>query len=264
MLSSTLPRRICACFLVLAVVAAGCKSSSEADQKVELPVFAASSLTEAFGDLEREFEALHPTVDVQVTFSGSQILRLQIEQGARADVFASANESHMQSLITGGLVEQAQVFGRNELVVIVPTDNPAGIDSFADLNEASRLVIGTDNVPVGIYTRQVFKQARAVYGEEFVDAVVDRVVSEESNVRLVRAKVELGEADAAVVYRTDALASDRIQIVPIPDALSAPANYTIGALSRAQSDVARAFVSYVLSSEGREVLARHGFMTEGQ
>lgn len=264
MLSSSLSRRVCVSLLVLVMGVAACKSNSDADQKVALSVFAASSLTEAFGELERGFEALHPTVDVQVTFSGSQILRLQIEQGAAAAVFASANESHMQSLIEGGLVEQAQVFGRNELVVIVPTDNPAGIDSFADLNEASRLVIGTDNVPVGIYTRQVFKQARAVYGENFVDAVLDRVVSQESNVRLVRAKVELGEADAAVVYRTDALASDRVQIVPIPDALDAPVNYTIGALSSAESDVAQAFVSYVLSRGGREVLARHGFTTEGE
>lgn len=255
-------------FLGLAIVLLGlasCKPRREASEKTELAVFAASSLTEAFGDLERGFEASHPDVDVQLTFAGSQVLRLQIEQGAAVDVFASANESHMQALVDHRLVEAPRVFARNELVVIVPTRNPAGIESFSDLTGASRLVIGTDNVPVGIYTRQALERARAELGDTFVTQVLGRVVSEESNVRLVRAKVELGEADAAIVYRTDAASSEQVRVVSIPDPLNVRASYPIGALTRAaHGPDAQAFVAYVLSPQGREVLARHGFVTEGE
>lgn len=246
----------------------GCASGREASEKTELAVFAASSLTEAFGELERGFEASHPDVDVRLTFAGSQVLRLQIEQGAAVDVFASANESHVQALVEQDLVGEPRVFARNELVVIVPTSNPAGIESFSDLAEASRLVIGTDNVPVGIYARQVLDRARGELGDAFVARVLGRVVSEESNVRLVRAKVELGEADAAIVYRTDAVSSEHVRVIPIPDGINVSARYPIGGSTRAaHGPEARAFVAYVVSPEGREILARHGFVigfaTEG-
>jgi len=201
-------------------------------------------------------------VDVQLTLAGSQVLRLQIEQGASADVFASANESHMQALVDAGDVLRSQTFARNELVVIVPTSNPAGIESFDQLIRGSRIVIGTDNVPVGVYTRQILDNARAQLGEGFVAAVRRRVVSEESNVRLVRAKVEMGEADAAVVYRTDAVSSERVRIVPIPEALDVRAAYPIGVLARSRhATEAAAFIDYVLSPPGRRVLGRHGFVT---
>jgi molybdate transport system substrate-binding protein len=255
-------------FLAILCVASagGCKSDrSEANSAKVLSVFAASSLTEAFHDLERGFETLHPGVDVKLTFAGSQVLRLQIEQGASADVFASANESHMRALIAARHVAGSQVFARNELVVIVPKNNPAGIDAFADLGKASRIVIGTANVPVGIYTRQVLDRAGRELGEAFIDAVKRHIVSEESNVRLVRAKVELGEADAAMIYRTDAAPSDRVRVVSIPSALNVRASYPIGSLTRApHASEATAFVTYVVSPAGREILARHGFLTDGE
>ncbi len=194
----------------------GCDSARDQPGRVALTVLAASSLTEAFQDLERDFEAAHPNVDVQLTFAGSQVLRLQIQQGAKVDVFASANESHMQALVATGHLAAPRVFAQNELVLIVPPSNPAGIHTFADLGTASRIVIGSSNVPVGIYTRQVFERAASALGDAFVARVRQQVVSEENNVRLVRAKVELGEADAAVVYRTDAAASDRVRVVSIP------------------------------------------------
>jgi molybdate transport system substrate-binding protein len=251
--------------ILLLASTSGCKSDRSEPERVELSVFAASSLTEAFQDLERGFEASHPNVDVRLTFAGSQVLRLQIEQGAWVDVVASADESHMQALLDAGHVARSRVFARNELVVIVPTSSPAGLEAFADLGKASRIVIGNDNVPIGIYTRQVLERAVGELGETFGDEVRRHIVSEESNVRLVRAKVEMGEVDAAVVYRTDAASSDRVRVVPIPSSLNVRASYPIGTLAHApHRREADQFVSYVLSSAGREALRRRGFVTEGK
>lgn len=257
----TAVRTLLALFALQSIATTGCKSERSEPTKVELAVFAASSLTEAFRGLERGFEARHPNVDVQLTFAGSQVLRLQIEQGASVDVFASANESHMQSLVASGQIAAPQIFAQNELVIIVPPSNPAGIHTFADLRKPSRIVIGTDNVPVGTYTHQVLDRAAIELGDEYLAKVERHIVSEESNVRLVRAKVEMGEADAAVVYRTDAAASDRVLMVPIPSTFNVRAAYPIGTSTRsAHQGEAQQFVTYVFSPSGREVLRRYGFV----
>lgn len=243
----------------------GCGSTEGAPGRIELAVFAASSLTESFQEIERAFEAAHPDVDVGLTFSGSQVLKLQIEQGAPADVFASAHEEHLATLVEGGLVAAGHTFAHNELVVIVPAANPAGLARFEDLPRATRLVIGTENVPVGLYTRQMLDRAGQQLGPGFVAQVRAHVVSEESNVRLARAKVELGEADAAIVYRTDAAASDRVRVIPIPEAYSVQAAYVIGTVTRSsQREQAGSFVAFVRSEVGQRLLERHGFSTEAQ
>ena len=226
-----------------------------------LQVFAASSLTESFDELERAFEAEVPGTDVSLSFAGSQVLRLQIEQGAEADVFASANPRHMQALVDAGHVEASQIFARNELVVIVPLDNPAEIESFSDLPRAERLVLGTEDVPVGSYARAALERAGDALGRQFEQQVRDAVVSEETNVRLVRAKVELGEADAAIVYRTDAAASDRVRMLEVPDAYDVTAEYPIGVVSGTrQPQLARRWIDFVLSERGQAILQRHGFV----
>lgn len=237
----------------------GCtRCGSEPDA---VQVFAASSLTESFEELERAFEAEHPGTDVSLSFAGSQVLRLQIEQGAEADVFVSANPRHMQALVDAGRVEASQIFARNELVVIVPLDNPAELESFSDLPRAERLVLGTEDVPVGSYARAALERAGDDLGSRFEQQVRDAVVSEETNVRLVRAKVELGEADAAIVYRTDAAASERVRAIEIPDAYQVKAEYPIGVVSGArQPELARRWIDFVLSERGQSILARHGFV----
>lgn len=250
--------RLGAAWLALASVA--CGSAGSAPERIPLSVFAASSLTESFQQLEEGFERAHPAVDVQLTFAGSQVLRLQLEQGATADVFASANPAHVEALAEAGLVSSSQTFARNELVVIVPPTNPAGIRSFAELPRASRIVIGTDTVPVGAYTRELLDRASARLGAEFTAAVESRVVSEEGNVRLVRAKVELGEADAAIVYRTDAAASDRVTVVEIPEPLGVRARYPIASITGSpRGPEAAAFIEHVRSEDGRRTLTQHGF-----
>lgn len=259
--------RVASLWLAAAVVSCtvGCESDSARGAKRELSVLAASSLTESFRELEQAFEAQHPNVDVRLTFAGSQVLRLQIEQGASADVFASANAEHMQAVIDAGRAAAGHVFAHNELVIIVPRNNPARIKDLADLTRASNIVIGTTNVPVGRYTQQMLERASNDLGPEFAAEVRRRVVSEESNVRLVRAKVELGEADAAIVYRTDAAASERLRMIPIRREHNVTASYPIARLTDApHPSEAERFVSYVLSSEGRGVLSRHGFVNDAQ
>ena len=234
----------------------------EAD-RATLAVYAASSLTEAFRELETVFEQAHPGTDVAVTLAGSQVLRIQIEQGAPADVFASADPEHLHALVDAGLVREGRVFANNELAVIVPSDNPAGIESFEDLLRARRLVLGTPDVPVGRYAREALAGADSLVRPGFEAAVLSNVVSEESNVRLARAKVELGEADAAIVYLTDAAGSDRVRTVPIPDPMNVHAEYLIGVVERAgRSPLADAWIDLVLSAAGRAVLERHGFVVE--
>lgn len=273
--------RSSAAILSIAVlVLTACLHGGDRD-RTELSVFAASSLTEAFGAIEAAYEAQHPEVDVRLTFAGSQVLRLQLEQGARADVFASANEEHMRQLQNGGLVPASHTFAHNELVVVVPRSNPAGIERFDQLDQARRIVVGSEFVPIGAYTRMVLDRAEAELGATFASAVRGHIVSEENNVRLVRAKVELGEADAAIVYRTDARASDRLGIVPIPRELGVSARYSIGAvtapafgargrgsLSQASggrasggqdSGEAERFIDFVRSAAGAEILRSHGF-----
>jgi molybdate transport system substrate-binding protein len=244
--------------VVLAAAAACCGGDVEPGT---LNVYAASSLTDAFGELEAMFEHAHPGVDVAVTFAGSQVLRLQIEQGAPADVFASANVEHMQALQDSGLVEESVVFAHNDLVIVVPPDNPAGIEEIGDLAHAERLVLGTANVPVGRYAREVLRRAAPSHEEGFEAIVMSRVVSEESNVRLARSKVELGEADASIVYRTDAGSSDRVRVVEIPRELNLIADYPIGIVDATEMrPAAEAWLQLVSSPEGRAVLERHGFI----
>ena len=250
-----------AAIISAAVLFTGCGSAEP--ERQPLRVFAASSLTDVFGAMAGAFEAANPDTDVVLAFAGSQVLRLQIEQGAPADVFASADPGHMESLVHDGLVTGQRVLAENELVVIVPQDNPAGIEAFADLARAERLVIGTPYVPVGAYAREALRRAGAAGGlPGFEAAVLGRVVSEESSVRLVRAKVEMGEADAAIVYRTDAVPG-RVQTVQVPPCANVRARYLIGVVAGAENAAGgERWAGFVASPEGRRILSRHGFLTD--
>jgi len=226
-----------------------------------LVVFAASSLTDVFDDLEQSFEAANAGVDVALSYGGSQVLKLKISEGAPGDVFASADDAHMRALVSAGVAQPGQTFAHNELVIVVPSDNPAHIAELKELPRAQRLVIGAASVPVGTYTRELFARAGSAYGASFEKDVLSRVVSEESNVRLVRAKVELGEADAAVVYRTDAAASAKVKQVSLPPELNVRASYPIAVLTQtAQPELARRWVSHVLSPVGKTALESRGFL----
>lgn len=242
-------------WLVVLCALGGCQR--EPDRQI-VEVFAAASLTDAFTALEAAFEAEHPRFDVRLTFAGSQVLRLQIERGAPADVFASANAAHVEALVKGGVARPGSAFATNGLVIITPAANPAGITTLRDLPRARRLVIGTPSVPVGDYTRRTLRRADAALGAGFAARVMARVVSEESNTRLVRAKVELGDADAAVVYATDARDSTRLHVVPIPTQLAPGVEYRAAPMVGAGPG-AEVWMNFVVSPTGRALLVEHGF-----
>lgn len=244
-------------FAIAALVLFGFAATARAEPN-ELTVFAAASLRESFEDLARTFEARSPGVKVRVNLAGSQELRTQIENGAQADVFASADQKHMAALLKAKLVTAPRVFARNTPVIIVPAGNPAKVGSFDQLPRARKLVIGVPEVPIGSYTLQILDKA----GADFQQKVLANVVSRELNVRQVMAKVTLGEADAGIVYRTDAIAAkDKVEIIEIPAKLNVIAEYPIAVLTKApQAAAARAFVDLLLSGDGQKRLAAAGFV----
>ncbi|MGE0786330.1 MAG: molybdate ABC transporter substrate-binding protein [Sandaracinaceae bacterium] len=242
-------------FALFLITLAAC----DADRSPTLTVLAASSLGDAFADLEAEYERAHPDVDVRVSLAGSHVLRLQIEEGAPADVFASADLAHADALFDQGLAERPVPFAHNRLVVIVPREGPS-IARFEELDRAQRLVLGDPEVPAGRYARELLDRAAARYGTAWRARVMSRLVSEESNVRLVRAKVELGEADAAIVYASDAAGSDRVRAIEVPADLDVRADYAIAVLRRAPAhDHAEELVELVRGPRGRAALVAHGF-----
>ena len=227
----------------------------------ELVVFAAASLREVFEPAAPIFEKQHPNSRVRFNFAGSQDLRVQIEQGAKPDVFASADWKHMKLLANRGMVVDPVVFARNLPVVVVPKNNPAQVRSFADLAKVTHLVVGAAEVPIGAYTDTIFTAAEKLYGKAFHERILARIRSRELNVRQVLTKVALGEADAGIVYRTDALTMPaKVQIIEIPSQINIVAAYPIAALQAApHPDLARAVVKLVLSNDGQQTLAAAGF-----
>lgn len=233
-----------------------------------LTVFAAASLTDAFNDAATQFKAANPQVNITFNFAGSQALRTQMEQGARADVFASANIEQMDLAVKNGVVNTgvAKNFAANKVTIIVPKDNPAKITTPADLQKPGiKLVIANKDVPVGNYTREILGKmsANPQFGAGFTDAVMKNVVSEENDVKQVVAKVQLGEADAGVVYTTDITpqVSGSVQQVVIPDNFNVIASYPIARTKEAQATaLADAFIAFILSADGQAVLKKYGFL----
>ena len=227
----------------------------------ELTVFAAASLREAFAELGKTFEREHPQTKVIFSLAGSQELRTQIEHGAPADVFASADWKHMQALVAAKLASGPRNFVRNEPVVVVPKGNPAGVKALADLPRAKRIVVGAPEVPIGTYALRILEAASRRYGAAFGRAVEAHIVSREPNVRQVLSKVALGEADAAIVYRTDARASKGgVEVISIPEDLNVVAEYPVAVVANAREpELAREFVDLLLSPAGQETLGRFGF-----
>jgi molybdate transport system substrate-binding protein len=230
-----------------------------------LTVFAAASLTASFTEIGKAFEAANPGSKVSFNFAGSQALRTQIEQGAKADVFASADNNNMDPLKTAGLVVgAAPIFTRNRLVVIVPKDNPAGIKTLKDLTKAGlKLDVADAGVPVGNYMLQSLDKlsADATYGADFKAQVLARIVSKENDIKQVVSKVALGEADAGIVYATDAQAAiDKLISIEIPDQFNVIAVYPIGAIRGSTNPVlALKFIDYVTSDAGQAAMKKYGF-----
>ncbi len=246
----------------LAQSASGAAASPVKSEKGELIVFAAASLREAFSKLAEEFKREHPGVEVTFNLAGTQELRVQIEQGAAVDVFASADRRHMEALKAEDLVLEDRIFARNEPVLVLPSANPAAIKSFEQLSKAKRIVVAAPEVPIGGYTLQILERAYRRYGPDFRSAVQGRIVSNELNVRQVLAKVKLGEADAGIVYRTDVgNAGSNVTALSIPPELNVIAEYPIAVVKAApHPKLAQGWIDLITSAEGRRVLGDFAFL----
>ena len=240
-----------------ALVAAACGDTSvvstASDPAGEVLVSAAASLTDAFADIETAFEAEHPGVDLVLNLGGSSALREQILEGAPVDVFASANASNMARVVDEGLVEgEPRIFATNRLQIAVPSDNPGRITGLEDLDREDLLVgLCAEAVPCGSFARQALERAG-------VAAAID---TNEPDVRALLTKIEAGELDAGITYVTDvASTSGSVDGIDIPTAVNIVAEYPIAILEEApNAGGGAAFVSFVLSDEGRAILASHGF-----
>lgn len=255
-----------ACFMIGVFASCGGGSGGGGGEKPEgstLTVLAASSLTDAFGELESTFEEQNQSVDVTTSFAGSSELLTQIQQGAPADVFASADEAKMNTALEEGLVTEPETFARNRPVVIVPTDNPAGIEEFRDLADVdAQIVLAEEAVPIARYAEDVLDNADAEYGGGFAQRVRDKIVSREANVRSSTNRVALGEADATFVYISDVTEDirEQVQAVEIPENLNVVATYPIATVEESQNpELAQAWVDLVLSDEGQSVLEKYNF-----
>lgn len=232
-----------------------------------LTVFAAASLIAAFTELGDTLEHRQPGLKVAFNFAGSQQLALQIEQGAQADVFASADDQWMTSLRDSGMVAgEPHLFARNRLVAIVPSSNPARIDRLQDLaRRGVKLVLAAEQVPAGRYARQALSRLSLADGfaADYRQRTLENVVSNEENVKAVVGKVQLGEADAGIVYVSDVTpeVARHVRRLEIPDASNVIATYPVAVLKRApEPEAARAFVALLLSPIGQRVLTAHGFL----
>ncbi|HVN53211.1 MAG TPA: molybdate ABC transporter substrate-binding protein [Anaerolineaceae bacterium] len=237
-----------------------------------LNVFAAASLTASFNEIGKAFESKNPGVKITYNFAGSQQLAQQINSGAPADVFASANQAQMDAVMKNDRIASSasKVFVNNRLVVVYPKANPGKIQSLQDLARPGlKLVMADKAVPVGQYALNFLDNAAkdTNFSASYKESVLHNVASYEQDVKSVLTKVMLGEADAGIVYTTDAT-SDRegkTTQLAIPDNLNVIAAYPIAVLKDSSNPkLAQDFVDYILSDEGQAVLSKYGFIPVSQ
>ena len=229
-----------------------------------LTILAASSLTDAFGELARTFENQHPGVEVRASFGASSDMLAQIQQGAPADVFASAAQEEMDTAVEDGFVEgEPELFVKNREVVMVPKDNPANIQSLRDVAKPGvKLVLAQKDVPAADYAVEILGNANAVYGDDFEKDVMSNVVSREADVRASLNRVVVGDADATFGYASDYTPDirDEVKVVKIPPDLNIVATYPIAALKDAKDpNLAKEWVDLVTSAQGQRVLEKWNF-----
>ena len=239
------------------------------EQGGTLTILAASSLTDAFGELANTFEEQNEGVEVKQSLGASSDLLAQIQQGAPADVFASAAEEEMDTAEKDGLVSGTpRVFVKNREVIMVPRDNPANINSLEDMAKPNiKLVLAAKDVPAADYALEILGKANKEYGADFEDDVLSNVVSGEADVRASVNRVVVGDADATFGYASDYTPDirNKVKVIPIPPDLNIIATYPIAALKDAEyPELAREWVNLVTSEEGQKVLEKWNFEPAAQ
>lgn len=246
--------------------------ATQAPLRGNLEVFAAASLKDSFNEIGKRFETDHPGVKVTFNFAGSQLLAQQITSGAPVDVFASANQAQMDAAVKSGRIESTSIrnFVKNRLVVIYPSANPGKIKTLQDLSRPGlKIILADQSVPVGQYALSYLDHAAkdTSFGPAYKDAVLKNVVSYEQDVKAVLTKIQLGEADAGIVYTTDAATdkTGKIAQLAIPDTLNVIATYPITILKdSAQPQLAQAFVDFLGDVESQKIFVAYGFIPVGK
>ena len=265
---SGVPPVILSACLGLALAACATTSSAPAASTptVTITVLAAASLSTVFPAISEKFHQAHSNVTVRFSFAGTQTLVTQIENGAPADVFASADQTHMATLLAEARVKTPAVFARNRLVIIVPRSNPAGITRPTDLGRPGvKLDLAAPVVPAGKSAHDMLLKLAATTGSPaaFTAQVNRNVVSQEDNVEAVVNRIALGEADAGIVYVSDLATPNgrSVTSIDIPSSVNVINTYPIATLSDStHATEARAFVDYVTGSQGQDLLRKHGFL----
>ncbi len=236
-------------------------------QAAELSIFAASSLTEALREVTQSYQARYPADNIVLHFAGSQSLATQIEQGAPADLFISANTSAMERLQKNGLVEKPRLLLHNRLVLAAQPELKDRLSSIRDLSQNNLLlVIGNQQVPIGRYTRQLFTNLSAdpAYGAELINSIDQNIVSEENKVKAIVAKLLLGEVDAGIVYQSDlrSITAQRLLTIPLPAQHNPLASYPVAMTVERQADCDKV-LAFLFSPEAQQHFTRHGFLNGG-
>lgn len=244
-------------------------SATPATSAVELTVLGAASLKGALEEAAAAYEAANPGTTVTLSTDSSAALATQIQQGAPADVFLSADTASPQKLVDAGLAAgDPVVFAGNELSVIVPTDNPGGVETPADLAKTGLKVIAAgDEVPITKYATKLVENLAGLpgYPAGFEAAYAANIVSKEDNVKAIVAKIELGEGDAGIVYLTDVAASSGVTAVDVPDEANVRATYAgVVVGSSSHPEAAAAFLQWFAGPEGQAILTSFGFLLPSQ
>lgn len=245
--------------LVAALMLAGCSIGTGSEGAIT--VYAAASLRDAFEELAAAFTEEHG-VDIELSFDASSALRAQIEEGAPADVFASADLVNAQTLVDAGRTRgPSRTFAANALTIVVPAGNPSGIDRWTALSQPGvRIIAAGEDVPITRYASDMVNElaAQADAPSGFAAAYEENIVSREDNVRAILAKIEIGEGDAAIVYETDARSSADVAEIAVPEDAQIIAEYAAVTLTDASS-AAPEFVTWLLGDAAQAILVGHGF-----
>ena len=239
----------------------------ETNTENTITIYAASSLTDAFSEIGKRFEADHPGTEVIFNFAGSQQLAQQLGQGAPADIFVSADQDQMQMVIASDRVkpENVKVLVGNKLAIVLPADNQANIRRLIDLARPGvKIIIADKEVPLGNYTLDFLEKASqdAAFGQEYKQNVLNNVISYEKSALAVYNEILRGEADIGIIYASEVNEQNQEQVLtlPIPEPLNVNVSYYIAPLNNSHNaELSGKFLSYALSMEVQDIMASYGF-----